>query len=63
MKTLTIDEAADRLAGLLEKELKGLPAREIKQRSEIAHTELDRQFIILMDKRSRYGRKRQQRKA
>ena len=55
MRKMTIERAAARLDRLLEKEFKGLPAREIKQRSEIAHRELDEHYIILMDERRRHG--------
>ena len=39
-KKPSLEEAADQLAGLLEKELEGLPAYEIKRRSEFAHKRL-----------------------
>ena len=39
-KKLSLEEAADQLASLLEKELEGLPASEIKRRSEFAHKRL-----------------------
>jgi len=53
---MTIEQAADRLAKLLEKELKGLPAGEIKRRSEFAHRQLNERLVILMNKRRRYGK-------
>jgi len=53
---MSIEQAADRLAKLLEKELKGLSTSEIKRRSEFAHRRLNERFVILMNKRRRHGR-------